>query len=159
MDYSYLHEIELVELRSSTPRRIADLVPIFKSCGFTFHDDVVCLDREGKVPPWQHPSVVEVEIQLNGDEVYGFDSGMWELIQLKYLFASLPFELTEQFAKAVFCVSEALGIPPEHNGQKVTKTDLLKSFELSRLELVGETGEDAGSEGLAIFIHSTYPRH
>ncbi len=158
MDYSYLHEVELVELVAATPRSVVALVPVLKSCGFTFHDDVVSLDRNGRIPPWQHSSVVEVEIQRDGKEVFGFERGQWDSIQLKYLFASLPFDLVDEFLKAVIAVADQLGITPTRHGRNVTADDLKKAFSEVREELIRETGDDAGSEGLAIFIHSTYPR-
>ena len=157
MDYSYLHEIERVEFRSVTPRSVVELVPVFKSCGFTLHDDVVSLDRKGRVPPWQHSSVVEVEVQRNGEEVFGFEEGEWDSIELKYLFASLPFELVDEFVECVMAVAEQLGVTPTRHGKEVTADDLRQGFAAVREELIRETGDDAGSEGLAIFIHSTYP--
>lgn len=158
MDYSYLHEIEFVEFRSVAPRSVVELVPVFKSCGFTFHDDVVSLDRKGRIPPWQHPSVIEVEVQRNGEEVFGFDEGEWDSIQLKYLFASLPFELVDEFVDSVIAVADQLRITPTRHGKEVTAAELRRAFAEVREELIRETGDDAGSEGLAIFIHSTYPR-
>jgi len=158
MDYSYLHEIESVELRSVTPRSVAELVPVFRASGFTFHDDVVSLDRKGRVPPWQHPTIVEVEVQWNGEEVFGFEEGKWDSIQLKYLFASLPFELADEFVESVMALAERIGITPTHHGKEVTANDLRLAFAAAREELIRETGDDAGSEELAIFIHSTYPR-
>lgn len=158
MDYSYLHEIECVELRSVTPRRAVELIPVFKQCGFTFHDDVVSLDRKGRVPPWQHPSIVEVEVQRSGEEVFGFEEEEWDTIQLKYLFASLPFELVDEFVESVMAVSNQLGITPTRHGKEVSADGLRLAFAELREELIREAGDDAGSEGLAIFIHSTYPR-
>ena len=73
MDYDKLHEVEVVTLRSESPRPLSELLPIFTSQGFTLHDDVVSLDRGDQVPPWQHAAVVEVECQLQGQEVFGFD--------------------------------------------------------------------------------------
>jgi hypothetical protein len=158
MDFSYLHEVELVELRSVTPRSVIELVPVFKSCGFTFHDDVVSLVRKGRVPPWQHSSVIEVEVQRNGEEVFGFKEGEWDSIQLKYLFASLPFELVDKFFESAMAVADQLGVTPTRHGKVVTADDLRLAFAAVREELLRETGDDAGSEALAIFIHSTYPR-
>ena len=48
------------------------------------------------------------------------------------------------------------GMTPIKN-KEVTADDLRQGFAAVREELIRETGDDAGSEGLAIFIHSTYP--
>ncbi|MCA9126424.1 MAG: hypothetical protein KDB22_05035 [Planctomycetales bacterium] len=54
-------------------------------------------------------------------------------------------------------VAEQLGVTPTRHGKEVTADDLRQGFAAVREELIRETGDDAGSEGLAIFIHSTYP--
>jgi hypothetical protein len=158
MDYSFLHELEFVEFRSEFPRRISELVPVFKSCGFTFHDDVVSIDRKGRVPPWQHSSIVEVVIRRDGEEVFGFEQGEWDVIRLEYLFASLPFALVDDFIDAVSAIADRLGIVPTFQGEPVASVDLKRRLVEVREDLIRATGEDAGSEPLAIFIHSTYPR-
>jgi hypothetical protein len=158
MAYEYLHEVEVVTLRSETPRPLSELLPVFTSQGFTLHDDVVSLDRGDTVPRWQHPSVVEVECQREDEEVFGFDEGEWDAVLLKYLFASLPFDNVDQFINVVVETSKRLGIRPEFQGQPVDGESLKREFNTIRDQLLSETGEDAGSEQLAILIHSTYPR-
>jgi hypothetical protein len=158
MDYTYLHELEVVKLRSRLPRPVEELLPVFTSQGFTLHDDVVSLDRTGKLPPWQHPSVVEVEVLHKGDEVFGFGEGVWDTIELRYLFASLPIEYVNQFIDVVATTSDRLEITPEFEGQEIAVDALRLRFAGIRNELLSATGEDAGSEGLAILIQSTYPR-
>src|SRR4051794_279088 len=116
MEYENLHEFETVELRSATMRATSELLPVFERLGFTLHDDVVSLDRKGVIPPWQHPSIVEVEILGGNQEVFGFDDGKWDVIRLKYLFASLPFELVDQFIEVVFRLSRELSIPVNSRG-------------------------------------------
>lgn len=158
MDYTYFHEVEVVELRSPSPRPLAELLAVFTSQGFALHDDVVSLDRTGKVPPWQHPSIVEVEVLHQGEEVFGFGEGAWDTIELKYLLASLPPESINRFIDVVAATSDQLGLAPEFGGEKVTIDALRREFTRIRDEVLSETGEKAGSEGLAILIHSTYPR-
>ena len=158
MDYDKLHEVEVVTLRSESPRPLSELLPIFTSQGFTLHDDVVSLDRGDQVPPWQHAAVVEVECQLQGQEVFGFDEGEWDAVLLKYLFASLPYQFVDQFIDVVDATSKRLGLHPEFHGRLVDRESLKEEFDRIRNELILETGEEAGSEQLAILIHSTYPR-
>ena len=158
MDYEKLHEVEVVTLRSESPRPLSELLPIFTSQGFTLHDDVVSLDRGDQVPPWQHAAVVEVECQLEGQEVFGFDEGEWDAVLLKYLFASLPYQFVDQFIDVVDAISKRLGLQPEFHGRLVDRESLKEEFDRIRNELILETGEEAGSEQLAILIQSTYPR-
>ena len=158
MDYEKLHEVEVVTLRSESPRPLSELLPIFTSQGFTLHDDVVSLDRGDQVPPWQHAAVVEVECQLEGQEVFGFDEGEWDAVLLKYLFASLPYQCVDQFIDVVDAISKRLGLQPEFHGRLVDRESLKEEFDRIRNELILETGEEAGSEQLAILIQSTYPR-
>ena len=158
MNYEYLHEVEHVEIRSPIPRPISELAPIFRSLGFTFHEDIVSLDRQERMPPWQHSSVVEVEVLCGGEEIFGFDEGQWDTIRIKYLFASLPFELTDKFVEIAFLMSKEIAIPLERAGETIDEKSLRERFAWIRKELLDQTGEEAGSEGLAILIHSTYPR-
>ncbi|WP_182868452.1 hypothetical protein [Stieleria mannarensis] len=158
MTFEYLHEQEVVAFRSSTRRPLAELLPTFTSQGFALHDDTVSLDRSDNVPPWQHPSIVEVECQLDGDEVFGFDEGEWDTLLMKYLFASVPFEFVDQFVDVVITTGRLLGIEPKFHGNPVSGESLKEKFERIREQLLSETGELAGSEQLAIIIQSTYPR-
>ncbi len=158
MDYAYLHEVEIVAFQSPTSRPLAELLTVFLGQGFTLHDDIVSLDRKDRSPPWQHCSLVEVEVRHGGVEVFGFDEGSWDLIELKYLFASLPYDNVKRFLEVVATTSGLLGIPPEFKGEKTTLDSLASEFSRIRDELRANTGEDAGSEGLAILIQSTYPR-
>ncbi len=158
MSYEYLHEVERVELCSQVARPTAELPLIFRKLGFTFHDDVVSFDRHGKMPPLQHSSIVEVEVLRNGEEVFGFDDGEWDAIRLKYLFATLPYELVDTFVKVAFSVSKELVLPLRYSGTIVDEMTLQRHFAEIRKDLLGQTGEDAGSERLAILIHSSYPR-
>jgi hypothetical protein len=158
MSYEYLHEVETVELRSSTLRTVSELLPVLERLGFTLHDDVVSLDRNGTIPPWQHSSIIEVEVLCNDHEVTGFEEGEWNAIRLKYLFASLPFELVDQFVEVALKLSRKLATSVSFRGTNVNVGDLKDRFDQIRDEVLSETGEDAGSEGLAIVIHGTYPR-
>lgn len=158
MDFENLHEDECLSLVPVKKRPLTELKSVFKSHGFTFHDDLVSLDRKGRIPPWQHPSTVEVEVTCEGDEVFGFDSGEWDLIRLKYLFATLPYSESEEFIRTAFSLANALELSVFYDGAPTTPTDLKDRFSNIRDKLIVETGEDVGSEGLAILIHKTYHR-
>jgi hypothetical protein len=158
MNYEYLHEVEQLEICSPVHRPITELAPIFRKLGFTFHDDIVSLDRQERVPPWQHSSIVEIEVLCGGEEVFGFDEGEWDTILIKYLFASLPFELTDKFVEIAFLLSKEFSLPLMQAGATIDEMWLRQRLTWIRQELLDQTGEEAGSEGLAIQIHSTYPR-
>ena len=158
MSADLFHEEECIEFRAEIARPVRELRSLFKRLGFTFHDDVVSLDREGSIPPWQHTSIVEVEIQREGKELVGLNEGTWDTVQLKYLFATLPFELTDLFIATVEQVSAELRIAPRFNGIQTTISDLKQRFKQINSELLENTGETAGSESLAILIQSSYPR-
>ncbi len=158
MSFEYLHEVEVVSLYSNQKRPLKVLLSVFYEQGFTLDDDIVSLDRTDSVPPWQHSSIVEVECQLHGEEVFGFDEGDWDSLHLEYLFATLPFECAESFVSVVARTCKLLSIDPTFNGQITTCESLMRDFAIIREELMAVTGEDAGSEGLAIHIRSTYPR-
>lgn len=157
-NYTHLYEVEQVEICLKVPRPIAELAPIFLKLGFTFHDDIVSLDRHERIPPWQHSSVVEIELLFRGDEVYGFDEGEWDTMRIKYLFASLPFELSDKFLEIAFLIGNELSLPLTQAGAAIDQMWLRQRFNWIRQELLDKTGEEPGSEGLAILIHSTYPR-
>jgi len=156
--FDYLHEVEVASFTARSPRPLIELLGFFKSQGFTLHDDVVSLDRKGKLPPWQHSSIVEVQTELQGEEVFGFEEGSWDCLKLKYLFASLPFELVDRFIRVVENTRDFLSISPEFLGKLVSGADLKLEFEHFKKEVVSEIGDEPGSESLAIFIQTTYPR-
>lgn len=159
MAYEYFHEVEAVELNLPKARRTSTLKPIFKKLGFVLHEDVFSLDRKDHVPPWQHTSVVEVEVLRHGQEVFGFHDGECDLLRLKYLFASLPYQCSERFIDVSFLLQAELDTPLLYHGKEVDRDDLKSRFDECRSELLSMTGEDAGSERLAIMILETYPRH
>src|SRR5262249_6750946 len=101
---------------------------------------------------------VEVEVRYHNEEVFGFGDGEWDELRLKYLFASLPFEASEQFIRSVAITSEHLRIASEFRGQITDALRLRKDFEEIRADLVSAIGDEPGSESLAILIQSTYPR-
>ena len=70
------------------------------------------------------------------------------------MFASLPFE----FVAIATTVGEFIGLTPHLEGKAVDAEKIKSHLEHCRDELIGETGDDAESESLAIFIQSTYPR-
>ncbi len=158
MTYEYLHEVEQVEITTPVRRPLAELLPLFPQLGFKRHDDVVSLDRKGRIPPWQHSAIVEIETRCNGKEMFGFHEGEWDSILLRYLFATLPYELTNTFVDITYAVSRKLSLPVKQHGVEIDDATLRERFSKTRADLTSETGMDAGSEELAILIHSTYPR-
>jgi hypothetical protein len=139
-------------------RPVSDLLPVFRKCGFVLHDDVVSLDRSGTIPPWQHSSIAEVEVLCNEQELFGFDDGVWNTIRLKYLFATLPFELAERFSATAFELNRELDTTVHFHGTVASIGDLNYNFALYREEVLNTTGVDVGTEGIAIAIQETYPR-
>src|SRR5262249_15015399 len=131
---------------------------LFLESGFTLHDDVLSFDRTDHVPPWQHSSIAEVEFRYRGDEVFGFKTGFWDLVTLQYLFASLPIEFATTFAEIVEKVALKLDLSAEYRGATADKLMLQNAFQEHYEEVLSETGDEPGSESLAIFIQSTYPR-
>lgn len=158
MNFKHLHEVEFVEMHSNTKRPVSELLPIFRSLGFSLHDDVVSLDRKGRIPPWQARSIIDVEVLCGKEEVFGFGEGEWDDLRFSYLFASLPFELAERFIEIVFQLSDKLEMSVTYHGGEVIASELKSEFSLRKDELFSETGEEPGSEALAILIQSTYPR-
>lgn len=159
MNYDYLHEVEFVELFNSQgiPRSV--LLPVFQKLGFKRNDDIVSLEREGKVPPWQAQTLVGVKILCNDEEVYGFGDDDWDLLRLEYMLASLPFDLATTFIDVVFQVSKSLESPLVDQGKEINTEKLMTKLTQARDELLLETGGDPGSEFLQILIQSTYPRY
>lgn len=159
MDYGFLHEVEVVRFRPETPRPLAELLPVFEAQGFRLDDDVLTLDRPDSRAPWQPTSIVEVKIYNDDDELFGFDDGVeWTSLALEYIFASLPFVFAEKFATIVQVTAEKLDLIPELRGEPTDYFKLLAALDDARQELESRTGEQPGSEGLAIYIQSTYPR-
>jgi hypothetical protein len=159
IDFSYLHEIEIVSFRADQRKPLNEILSSFEDQGFALHDDIISLDRKGIIPPWQHSSIVSVEFQLDGEEVFGFEDGEWNIILLKYLFASLPFDLSETFIQVVKEIGEEFKIIPYFHGKETDAQALRKSFLEINSEIMAKTGEAPGSESLAILIQNTYPRH
>jgi hypothetical protein len=155
--FDYLHEVETVTIQAEEPQSIAALLPLFKRLGFSLHDDVLSLDRSDRNPPWQHSSIVEVELLHNGEEVFDVED-YWDTMHIKYLFASLPYELAEKFVEVAFSISKSLSLPLIHRGEVVTSILLRQRFMSYKEEILAETGDEPGSESLAILIQSTYPR-
>lgn len=158
MAYEYFHEVETIDLRHSQAQLTSDLLPVFRRRGFTLHEDVLSLDREGAIPPWQNSSIVDVEVVHNDQDVYDFEEALWSTLRLKYLFASLPFEFVDQFIDVAYALSQELGTSLTFRGRNIDRGELKAHFERFRDEVLTTTGEDVGSEGLAILIYSTYPR-
>ena len=102
--------------------------------------------------------MTEIEILLSGEEVFDVALGKWDTMRIKYLFASLPFELTEKFIEIAFSIGKDLSLPLMYAGLEIDEQWLRQRLGWIRQKLLDQTGEEAGSEGLAIIIHSQYPR-
>src|SRR5260370_40130334 len=157
MSFDYLHEVEVVSFQTDSPQQVAPLAALLESLGFTLHDDVYSLDRVDKVQPWQHGSIVEVEMLLDGKEVFDLE-GEWNSLKLKYLLAFLPADYICIFVDSVFAVARELNLSPVLGGEVTTRDGLLERLSAFAQDLESELGEQPGSEGLAIIIHGTYPR-
>lgn len=156
--FEYLHEVETVTFRTSSPRPLREAKDVFISCEFKLHDDVLSIDRDEPFPVWQHSSIAEVEFQLAGREVFGFSRGKWDSVHVEYLFSSLPFDCLTDYLKAISTLSDLLQIQPEYMGKVKSVAEIRDAMLRHREELLEHTGEEPGSETLAILVHSTYPR-
>ncbi len=153
-----LDRIFSVVFQAKSPRSLPKLLPIFLDQGFTLYEEVVSLDRIGKIPPWQHSSIVEVECRLDGDEVFGFEEGCWTEVELQYLFSALPFNLASSYLSVVHQISEALKLEPQIDGKEATIDMLKNRMDKIHSCLVSKSGMEPGSEELAILIQSTLHR-
>lgn len=156
--WSYLHEKEIVSFHADPPRPRSLLWKCFSEQGFTKHKDIVYLARPPGAPVWQSRSTVEVSVNLGGVEKFGFGTSRWDELQLQYLFAHLPFEEHERFIAAVERTSDLLQLLPHYRGAVATAQRLREEFAKAREEVLQTTGEEPGSEVLAILILDTYPR-
>ena len=157
MLFDRLHEAETVTLTSHEDRPIAALQLILLSLGFILHEDVFSMDRVDKCPPWQSTLIIQVELLLNGIEVFDLD-GNWNELRLRYLFASVPSDLIDRFCDTVMELARRLQLTPHLNGHPITRKELDDHFRKCLEELESEFGETPGSESVAILIQSTYPR-
>lgn len=155
---SFLHEVETVRLVSAVARPISEAAAALRNAGFTLHDDVYCLDRPDKILPWQHDVVADVEVRSVGVDVIDSDAVEWDEIKFDYLFPHLPFNLTERFIESVFSVGQQLKLTPVYDGLPITTESLRLRFAQFRSELLANLGDEPGSEPVAIFVASTYPR-
>lgn len=157
MDLDKLHEEEIALLGSPRRRPMQELRRELRSNGFALYDDVWSLDRTDAVPAWQHGSIVEIDILKDGHEVYD-DDVEWDAVRLRYLFASLPRDFIAEFIDVVRKLSRSLSLAVTVNRKSIDEDELTEYFEQCAEELLDEFGEYPGSESLAIFIQSTYPR-
>lgn len=156
--FSFLHEVETVTLRSSGPRPISEAAAALRDAGFTLYDDVYCLDRADKILPWQHDVIADVEIRGVGVDAIESGAVDWDEIKFDYLFPHLPFYLTDRFIEGVFTVGRQLKLTPIHSGILITSDSLRRRFAQFRSELIANLGDEPGSEPVAIYVASTYPR-
>ena len=152
------HESKCVTLHSEVTHTTQELVVHFEALGFTFYDDVASLDRTDRVKPWEHSSIVEAEVQYQGEEVFGFDDEKWDVLILEYMFATLPLELLPCFVNTVFALSERLSLQALYDGTRTNPDELRHKLLLDRDKLLHDTGLSVGSEDLAIAIARSYPR-
>jgi hypothetical protein len=156
-DYHFLHEVEVVSFVASAPRRVSTIGKFLRQLGFSLHDDVFSFDRKGRIPPWQHSSIVEVKFIRQGIELFDVD-GEWDQLDFEYLYASLPEQYVQIYLDLVRKISIFLDLEPVHNGEIVSFDSLELIFRECAQDLEREYGETAGSESLAIMVQMTYPR-
>jgi len=158
MEFDYLHESEELVLRTQAKQPCALLWQVLAEQGFTLHEDVFSLDRPKKppIPVWQTDSFVSVDILDDGTEVFERED-QWNKVVLKYLLASQPRSGIPIFVRAAFALSNCLSIPVLFKGNLITMNDLERRLTEFADELRDRLGEP-GTESVAIFIESTYPR-
>ncbi len=156
MKYDYLHESETVCLHANTPRPCNEVVSVLEELGFTLHEDIFTLDRAGSIPPWESSSWVHVDFFLGEKEIYDL-SAQWDTIKLVYLLATIPREGISKFVASASRLSMSLGVPMTYKDRVVTEKELEAALNDCADELEREVA-DPGSETVAIFIESTYPR-
>ena len=156
--FEFLHEMETVQFVVEPEQRIRSLGSHFRGLGFRRHDDLFVMDRPRPTPPWQPTSLVEVRFQRGGVETFEVQNGWFDTLCLHFLLASLPFEFAETFVAVVEQTSRFLGVPGRYRSADVTALQLMSHLRECRMELLDRTGEEPGSEALAILILDTYPR-
>jgi hypothetical protein len=162
-DYDFLHESELVVLQVPQPRRCAALWAILTELGYTLREDVFSFDRRENAPPWQSEAVVELDVLLSGVELLLTDNEarqpdqFFDTVRAEYLLATLPREHIPVFAEQVALLGARLEIPLRHQRRIISRQELEAQFDAYADELTAALGEP-GSEGVAIYIESTYPR-
>jgi hypothetical protein len=156
MKYDFLHEAEEVYLRSDAPGQCSVIHSILEQLGYTLHEDVYSLERPGPAPLWQSESFVHVDILSGASEVYQ-PWETWDTVKLVYLLATLPSDGITIFVASVSEVSRLLGIPMTYRGKVVSAQQLTEALLDCADELRLNVGEP-GTEPVAIFIESTYPR-
>jgi hypothetical protein len=154
MKYDYLHEKETVHLKDVNPRPWTEIAAALASLGFTLNDDNYSLDRKDHVHAWQTDSYVWMIVFLNDQEVF---EEQWNRIELRYLLATLPQDGIKVFTEKVSGLAAKLKLSMIYNGEPVTKQALETKLNACATELAENLGEP-GSEEVAIFIESTYPR-
>jgi hypothetical protein len=154
MKYDYLHEKETVHLKDATPRPWTEIAAALASLGFTLNDDNYSFDRKDHVYAWQTDSYVWMIVFRNDQEVF---EEQWNRIELRYLLATLPKDGIKVFTEKVSELAAKLKLSMIYNGEPVTKQALETKLNACAKELTENLGEP-GSEEVAIFIESTYPR-
>ena len=81
------------------------------------------LNRTGKFRPGNTHAMVEVEVLHEGEEIFGFEEGLWDTIELKYLLGSLPLKNTNRFLECGGDHVSSLGHPPELKGKRLPEYD------------------------------------
>lgn len=158
-DYDWLHEVEKVDIAAGQFQELSALLGLFLDLGFTLHDDVVSFDRVDFVHPWQHTSIVEVMVLHNGEEVFGFDDGIWNAMTLKYLTPNLPQDCVRVFSNKVIAVASALETHALYRGRPISEQVLFQELTDCCNDIRTHSSLEVGSEELAKLIRCTYPRN
>ena len=154
MKYAFLHEMETVHLTNVTPRSWSEIAVAMSNADFTLTDDKYSFDRKDHIQVWQSDSYVWPGIFFNDKEIF---EEQWNRIELRYLLATLPMDGISIFAEKCSELASILRLPMIYNGQPRTKEELESQLIAYAKELSESLGEP-GSEEVAIFIESTYPR-
>lgn len=166
INLSKLHECESVSLRLPHSVNPDGILQSLSKMGFKACDDFCFLPRKDKVPPWQGEHVTTVTFYLDDSEVHhDFDADddeeaahLCNRLVFDFLFATHPPAIADDFLKCLRSVHAELGGTLEHHGRIFSADEVERSFALYREDIWNELAEVPGSEFLAQFIASSYPR-
>jgi hypothetical protein len=157
--YEFLHECEEVIILSYVNIECKYLWPVLKDQGFTLHGDVFSFDRPNIGRPiWQAESYCDVHIYEGEKDIYYKSKySHFNKIVLKYLLATQPRKGILVFSECAERLSKTLGLAMTFRGSIISREELTSTLQRFADELAAALGEP-GSEEVAIFIESTYPR-
>ena len=166
MDYTFLHEEEIVQFRPSEPQPCGPLWDNLQHAGFTLNEDIFLVRRQDTALNWQSEYVTMASIYLENEELFldneeahdTEENPLWDRLKLGYLLATLPREQINVFTSYVQRVSELIGLPILYDGKEISSEELNKLLHTLADELQRELDEP-GSKWVMIYIKDTYPRY